>query len=127
MNAQRKTMVKLGMVVVGIVAFVLVIACLIVVSTAHANVGCDNGNVCWWDGRYFSAKKTVRTCHNAVWIQRGRYNRSAKNRCGDRLMHIGRTNTFGDVTWIRCLNPDTARPNPGWFDTVAVGVAGSRC
>lgn len=91
--------------------------------------GCADGNVCWWNQTDYNGDKGVRDCHTDIYGLFDVAKNSAKNRCGaDRFMRLywAGPGPF-DLTLKACLDSGESRPDPGRFNQVIVGGAGSHC
>lgn len=98
--------------------------------TTLAGGQCASGNVCFWKQIDFDGERVQ--CHPLIcgvnsWLFLGDYDRSAKNRFGNRLVRIG-DNQGGIVDVLRCLNPgDNDRNLPLRADVFKIGQIDSRC
>lgn len=73
-----------------------------------AEQGCPANNVCTYSQPFFEGTRHETPCSSSGY-QLGWGDRSARNRCGNKLNKI----EFANGTWI-CMNPGGDRPNPGY-------------
>lgn len=109
------------------IAIILVIFAAVVIwfaATAHADSTCADGRVCWWGKSNYEGEKSS---HDCTQSQNGNFYKnynSAKNRCGNRAVHLIRAT---GSTEVACLDAGENRPDPGWFNEVDIFFAGSHC
>lgn len=95
-----------------------------IVTAASANVAhcSERYNMgCAWSRSGFTGDRELFPPVTQNWFKLGGW-RSAKNAYDNRRMVL-KTKNNGDV----CLNPGRAAGHPGFFNTLRIGRAGSRC